>query len=136
MTWTACTHKTYQDFTTGRAAEGRLVWRCSHCGRTDVWGDGWSYHGNAECSTCWVASIDVVACSDACAKALASADSTLRVAAPTKPTAATADAPERPPSNRGVHDEARKRKALEALERLTPAARAEVIEAAKRREKP
>ena len=32
--------------------------------------------------------------------------------------------------------EARKRKALQALERLTPAARAEVIEAARRREKP
>lgn len=132
----ACTHKTYQDHTTGRTAEGRLVWRCSHCGRTETWSEGWSYHGNVECPTCWVAVIDAVACSVACAKALASADVTLRVAASAKPAAASSGAPKRPPSNRGVHAEARKRKALEALERLTPAARAEVIEAAKRREKP
>ena len=132
----ACTHKTYQDHTTGRTADGRLVWRCSHCGRCDVWGEGWSYHGNVECLTCWVASIDAMACSAACVEALASADVTLRVVAPAKPAATSGDAPKRPPSNRGAHAEARKRKALEALERLTPAARAEVIEAAKRREKP
>lgn len=133
---TACTHKTYVDHTDGRTPDNRLVWRCSNCGKCDVWGETWSYHGNVECSACWVAVIDAVACSDVCAKALATADVTLRVVAPTKPAAATTGAPKRPPSNRGVHAEARKRKALVALERLTPAARAEVIEAAKRREKP
>jgi len=139
MTWEPCTHKTMTDHVTGKSDDGRNLWRCSNCGAVDVWGDTWGYHGNVECPTCWTAAIDSVACSKSCAEALAAANPSLRPAgkAPTatRTTTATGDAPKRPPSNRGIHAEARKRKALAALDRLTPEALAEVLDAVKRKGK-
>lgn len=140
MTWTPCTHKTMADHVTDKTDDGRNLWRCSNCDKVDVWGETWSYHGNVECPMCWTAAIDFVACSKSCAEALAVANPSLRPAgkAPTAARAAnaTGDAPKRPPSNRGIHAETRKRKALAALERLTPEAQAEVLAALKRKGDP
>lgn len=42
------------------------IWTCSNCGKSDEWGDTWSYWGSPECKYCWTAAIDWVACSRTC----------------------------------------------------------------------
>jgi hypothetical protein len=46
------------------------VWTCSHCGAKGEWTDTWSYWGSLECKYCWMADMEWVACSAACAEAL------------------------------------------------------------------
>ena len=66
-----CTHKVAADHMTHVvAANGRRVWRCSHCQMTDTWGKSWSYFGNIECIKCQRVRVDAVACSERCRKAL------------------------------------------------------------------
>ena len=62
----ACSHKTAHDFCE-RHADGSRTWTCSKCGTRGPWTDSWRYYGNIECSSCWMASMDAVACSEACA---------------------------------------------------------------------
>jgi hypothetical protein len=69
----SCWHKSTHDFSE-RGIDGRLVWRCSHCGRRERWGDAWRYWGTLECGDgmsvgCGLPKIQWVACSEACANA-------------------------------------------------------------------
>lgn len=68
-----CHHKTFADFTTGRGSDGRLLWKCSDCGKVAHWGEEWRYFGNIECLKCGTASIQSVHCED-CAKKLPTED--------------------------------------------------------------
>lgn len=65
-----CTHKTAEDHTFPMRDGERRRWRCTVCGRVDAWGEAWGYHGNMECSKCWVAAIDGVYCSEPCKRKL------------------------------------------------------------------
>lgn len=60
----ACSHKTFLDHTDNRQDGANLVWQCGECGGRGLWGPGWSYLGNEECSACGVASIESVRCPD------------------------------------------------------------------------
>ena len=64
-----CQHPPMSDFIAFRGKGGAKVWRCSHCGKEDVWRDGWQYWGSIECRACWAPEVFAVMCSDACAKA-------------------------------------------------------------------
>lgn len=57
-----CQHLTATDHTTGERVGDRPVWRCSGCGVTSVWRDGWAYFGNIECRRCGEADIESVHC--------------------------------------------------------------------------
>jgi len=136
----SCTHKTIHDHTEGYDAEGRWRWRCTHCKKVALWSETWGYQGNVECSYCWMASIDVVACSDACRDALIEAG--LMPKPPSKPAPRAKDpdagkpaAPTSPaPESRraAAQREARKREALAALEALSAEDRIEVLHALSR----
>lgn len=49
----------------------KRLWTCSNCKAHGLWTESWGYFGTMECSKCWVANIEFVACSDECLKALA-----------------------------------------------------------------
>lgn len=137
---TTCTHKTIYDHTEGHDADGRWRWRCTHCKKVDRWSETWGYHGNVECLHCSLASIDTVACSDACRDALIEAG--LMPKPPSKPAPRAKDpdagkpsapAPHAPASRRATAQrEARKREALAALEALSAEDRIEVLHALSR----
>lgn len=57
-----CRHRDQSTFRVG-AHE----WRCSACGRIDIWRAGWQYLGAVGCRTCQrEPAIEAVTCSDAC----------------------------------------------------------------------
>ena len=62
-----CTHPPLSAFIAFRGANGgACVWRCSHCGREDVWGIGWSAYAPVECLYCKGSGVEAVVCSDTC----------------------------------------------------------------------
>lgn len=66
MTKRACNHPPLSHFQAFKSNAGRVVWRCSHCGKEDIWGDGWKYFGPIECR-CGATGVRAVVCSDKCA---------------------------------------------------------------------
>lgn len=60
-----CTHPPLDAFIAYRSKGGSKVWRCSHCGKEDVWRDSWCYYGPLECR-CGGPGVEAVMCSDAC----------------------------------------------------------------------
>ena len=64
----SCKHLTASDHVTVPAQGDRpSAWRCSVCGTSGRWTDGWLYFGNVECGRCQRAQVDRVLC-PACAK--------------------------------------------------------------------
>lgn len=61
-----CDHPPLSAFIAFKGKRGATVWRCSHCGKEDVWRDGWQYYGPLEC-VCGATGATAVVCSDACA---------------------------------------------------------------------
>lgn len=61
-----CSHKTAHDHCE-RQPDGSRVWTCSACGKCGPWSEVWRYFGSIECSRCWMAEMDAVACSKRCA---------------------------------------------------------------------
>ena len=57
---------------------GARVWRCSHCGKEDVWRDGWQSYGPVECA-CGAQGTLAVVCSDACRDAYRPASPALAI---------------------------------------------------------
>jgi hypothetical protein len=57
----------------GKAA-GTRVWRCSHCGKEDVWRESWLQFGSIECPVCCREGVLAVLCSDACREAFKPSD--------------------------------------------------------------
>jgi hypothetical protein len=56
-----CKHRPIRDFKVGDE------WRCTECGRTGKWGDGWEYFGAFGCRKCGdEPAIEAVTCSEAC----------------------------------------------------------------------
>lgn len=64
-----CNHPPLDTFIAFKSNGGSRVWRCSHCGREDVWRDGWQYFGPLECLGCGGVGARAVLCSDACRRA-------------------------------------------------------------------
>lgn len=60
-----CNHPPMSSFIAFKGKNGATVWRCSHCGKEDVWRDGWEYFGSMECR-CGNAGVYGVTCSDTC----------------------------------------------------------------------
>jgi len=63
-----CKHPPMRTFIAFQGKNGAKVWRCSHCGKEDVWREGWNYFGSIECRICMTAGMEAVFCSDGCAK--------------------------------------------------------------------
>ena len=61
-----CQHPPITAFIAFQGKLGACVWRCSRCGKEDVWRDGWQFFGSYECRVCSMAAIFVVLCSDEC----------------------------------------------------------------------
>ena len=72
-----CKHPPMSAFIAFQGKNGAQVWRCSHCGKEDVWRDGWEYFGTLECRVCWKAGVEAVTCSDACRMAYKPSDPAL-----------------------------------------------------------
>lgn len=62
-----CDHPPLSAFIAFKGKNGCTVWRCSNCGKEDVWRDGWQYYGPWECS-CGGDGVQAVCCSDKCAE--------------------------------------------------------------------
>lgn len=60
MSYYPCAHKAANDHSV--IENGARVWTCSFCAARGQWTEGWSYHGNIECTTCHAARIDEVRC--------------------------------------------------------------------------
>lgn len=50
--------------------DGIRIWKCSHCGKEQPWGEGWASYGPLSCSMGHEPCVQEVACSEACRKAL------------------------------------------------------------------
>lgn len=75
----ACAHPPLDSFIAFKGKQGARVWRCSHCGKEDVWRDGWTYYGAVECLNCSQTEVLAVVCSDACRDAFKPSDPALRL---------------------------------------------------------
>lgn len=71
----SCKHWTLEHHSV-RRSDGSRSWRCSCCGTIGPWSESWSYYGSMECKRCWMADIEWVACSAACAELLRSGKAT------------------------------------------------------------
>lgn len=73
-----CRHKTYRDHSAATEDEDNWaaprLWKCSACGKRELWGDTWRWHGSLECANCGHSVMSHVACSEACVERLASRD--------------------------------------------------------------
>lgn len=74
---TTCDHPPMRTFIAFEGKGGARVWRCSHCGREDVWRDGWEFYGSYECLVCSAPRVLAVTCSDACRAAFTPTDPSL-----------------------------------------------------------
>jgi DNA-directed RNA polymerase subunit RPC12/RpoP len=70
-----CGHKTLRDHSVATEDEDNWsaprLWKCSACGKRDLWGDEWCWHGSLECPDCGHAVMNHVACSEICVRSLA-----------------------------------------------------------------
>ncbi len=64
-----CAHPPRSSFIAFQGKNGATLWCCSHCGKEDVWRDGWEFFGAYECRCCWAPEIYAVLCSDVCRRA-------------------------------------------------------------------
>jgi hypothetical protein len=74
-----CEHPPISDFVAFKGKRGATVWRCSHCGKEDVWRDGWQYYGPVECLGCGGSGARAVLCSDECVSNFKPSDPALRL---------------------------------------------------------
>lgn len=63
-----CDHPPRSSFIAYQAKDGPTVWRCSVCGKEDVWRDPWSLYGTIECHVCFTGGLQGVFCSERCAR--------------------------------------------------------------------
>ena len=75
-----CQHPPMSKFVAFQGKRGAKVWRCSHCGKEDVWRDGWEYFGTLECRVCSREGVEAVVCSDACRAAYKPSEPSLALA--------------------------------------------------------